>query len=144
MATQENNTAWYNVYRTASLGLSIVFAIVGLIFLFIPDNVFFFFNSVSRFAGFPESPAQGFGLYQILAVGYMYLVTLLAYFMYKYPKTTFFPLLLINGKSASALISFYLFFFHLQSLLLLTNGIVDGTIALGVLILYRLSRGKQQ
>jgi hypothetical protein len=67
----------------------------------------------------------------------MYLVTLLAYFMYKYPENTLPSMLLMHGKSASSVISFSLFFFHLPSLLFLTNGIVDGTIAIGVFFLYR-------
>ena len=144
MGDQQKDNAWLKLYRLISLCLSLIFAIVGLIFLFVPDDVFLLFNSVSRLLGYPESSLQSFGLYQVLAVGYMYLVTLLAYCMNKYPENTFFPLLLIHGKSASSLLSLCLFFFHLPSLLLLTNGIVDGMIAIGVFVLYKKSREIQQ
>jgi hypothetical protein len=109
-----------------------------------PDGVFLLFNNISRQIGFQEFPLQGFGLYQVLAVAYMYLVTMLAYLMHKHPEDSFFPILLIQGKSASSIISFFLFFLHLPSLLLLTNGIVDGMIALGILVLYRKTREKKK
>jgi hypothetical protein len=144
MGTQLYNTDWRKVYVSTSLCLSMVFAVVGMIFLFMPNGVFLLFNNMSRQLGFPESPLQDFGLYQVLAVGYMYLVTLLAYFMHRHPENTFFPILLIQGKSASSLISLFLFFFHLPSLLFLTNGIVDGMIALGVLVLYQKTKGIQK
>ena len=144
MGTQLNNTGWCKLYVSVSLLLSIVFAIVGMVFLFIPDDVLLLFNNISRHLGFPESPLQGFSLYQVLATGYMYLVTLLAYLMYKHPENTFFPILLIQGKSASSLISLAFFLFHLHSLIFLTNGIVDGIIAVGVLVLYRKKRGAKK
>ena len=105
-----------------------------------PDGVIQLFNNLSKPLGFPESTMQGFGLYQVLAVGYMYLVTLLAYFMHRHPENSFIALLLIQGKAASSLISLLLYFFNHPLLLLLTNGIVDGVIAMGILLLYRKSR----
>ena len=144
MESQGHYTRWHKVYESTSLCLSMVFAVVGMIFLFMPDGVFLLFNNISRHLGFPESPLQGFGLYQVLAAGYMYLVTLLAYLMHKHPANIFFPMLLIQGKSASSIISLSLYFFHLPSLLLLTNGIVDGMIALAVLVLFRKTRGTQK
>ncbi|MBN2010646.1 hypothetical protein JW960_14970 [candidate division KSB1 bacterium] len=115
----------------------IIFGIVGLIFLLIPDQVLTFFNRLSAPLGFMEAPLTGFGFYLILAVGYMYLVTILAYMMFKNPGNTDFPLLLIHGKSASSLLSFALFIVHGQFLIYVTNGIVDGLIALGVFLLFR-------
>jgi hypothetical protein len=144
MDTQINVIDWRKVYVSTSLCLSMVFAVVGMIFLFIPESVFLVLNNISRYIGFAESPLQGFGLYQVLAVGYMYLVTLLSFLMHKHPENTFFPILLIQGKSASSLISLFLYFFHLRSLLLLTNGIVDGIIAVGVFVLYRKIMGIQK
>ena len=137
MGGQQKNSTWLKWYRSISLCLSLIFAIVGLFFLFMPDGVFLFFNSISKHIGYPESPLQSFGLFQVLAIGYMYLVTLLAYFMYKYPENTLLPLLLIHGKTASSVISFFLFFFQQPSLLFLVNGFVDGIIAIGVFFLYR-------
>lgn len=123
--------------KSISLALSVIFAVVGFIFLFTPDGVVNFFNAFSPSFGLPESPVQATGLYVALAVGYMYLVTLLAYLMYKHPENPYFPLLLINGKSASAFISLLLFVLHQPYLMFITNCIVDGIIATGVWILYR-------
>lgn len=144
MDTQLKTAHQRKVYVAVSLGLSLVFAVVGLIFLFFPDGAALLFNKISRQLGFPEAPLQGLGLYHVLAAGYMYLVTLLAYFMYKHPENRFFPILLIHGKSASSLISLIIFFFHPPSLLLLTNGVVDGIIAVGVMVLYRKIRAEQR
>jgi len=64
------------------------------------------------------------------------LVTLLAVFMYREPANRYFPLLLMNAKVASSVLSFALLAFHQRYLIYLTNGIVDGLIALAVLIFY--------
>jgi hypothetical protein len=128
---------WRRLYRLVSLSLSITFGIVGLIFLSIPGYVLNFFNQVSLILGFMESPVHGFGFYLILAAAYMYLVTMLAYLMYKHPENPSYPFLLINGKSASSIISIALFIIHGQYLIYATNGIVDGMIALGVFLLFR-------
>jgi hypothetical protein len=144
MDTPLLNTGWRKAYVSVSLCLSMAFAIVGMIFFFMPDEVFLLFNNISKHLGFSESPLQGSGMYQALAVAYMYLVTLLAYEMHKYPENTFFPMLLIQGKAASSIMSLSLYFLHLSSLLLLTNGVVDGIIAVGVLVLHRKAMGKQK
>ncbi len=134
---------WRRLYRLISLSMSIIFAVVGLLFLFIPDSVVIFFNHLSGFFDLPEASVSGLSLYVVLAVGYMYLVTLLAYCMSRQPENHYFAWLLINGKSASSLISLFLFIFHWHYLILLTNGIVDGMIAIGVLILSRQMRESQ-
>ena len=79
---------------------------------------------------------MGFNFYLILAVAYMYLVTILAVFMFRYPKNTVYPLLLCHGKIASAALSILLFALHKPFLLYLGNGIVDGGIGIVVLIIY--------
>ncbi len=144
MDIPSKENSWRTVYQLISLCLAVVFAVVGLIFFFIPQYVMLFFNTLSIHLGFPEAPIQGFGLYQVLAVAYMYLVTLLAFFMYRYPAQPSFPFLLMQGKAASSFLSFVLYFVHWPLLLLLTNGIVDGLLAFGVFILYRTCKGMQQ
>lgn len=124
------------VYKLISLCLAVTFAVVGLIFLFIPDGVLGFFNMLSGPLGMPQSPVQGLGFYLILAVGYMYLVTLLAYFMYRHPEDGKFPLLLANGKLASVALSFYLFLTHQPYLIYAANGVIDGGIGILVLLMY--------
>jgi hypothetical protein len=140
--TTHHSEFWRRLYRLVSLSLSITFGIVGFIFLTIPGYVLNFFNKISPYIGFLESPVHEIGFYLILAVSYMYLVTLLAYLMYKHPENPSFPFLLINGKSASSIISFALFIIHGQYLIYVTNGIVDGLIALGVFLLFRKVRRK--
>lgn len=124
------------LYRPVSLTLCIVFAVVGLLFLSIPDKVLIFFNSISDSLGMSAMPIQGFGFYPILAVGYMYLVTLLAFFMYRHPVDTRFPLLLTHAKLATSVLSLALFLFHERYLIYITNCIIDGFIGILVLFFY--------
>jgi len=121
-------------YRTFSLLMAIIFAIVGFIFLFLTNGVLVFFNSIATYFGMKQSPAQGINFYLILASGYMYLVSLLAYMMYKHPDNHYFPLLLTNAKFASSVLSLGFFILHEPFLIYITNCIVDGSI--GVLVLY--------
>ena len=75
--------------------------------------------------------------YVILAVAYMYLVTMLAALMHIHPEQTVYPLLLVNGKAASATLSLLFFFLDKPLLIYLTNGIVDGLIGVFVIVMYR-------
>ena len=84
----------------------------------------------------PGSPATGFSFYLILAVSYMYLVTVLAFFMYRHPGNKYFPQLLAHAKIASSILSLGLFLFHAHYLIYLTNFIVDGFIGALVMTLY--------
>ena len=124
-------------YRTVSLLMVIIFAMVGLIFLFFTEGVLLFFNSIATCAGMKQSPIQGINFYLILASGYMYLVSLLAYLMYKHPDNQYFPLLLANAKLASSVLSLCFFIFHELYLIYLTNCIIDGSIGMLVLYFYR-------
>lgn len=124
------------LYRLISLALAVIFALVGLIFLFMPNGVLSFFNDISQYLDMPLSPVQGVNFYLILAVGYMYLVTWLAYFMYRYPADRRFPLLLANAKLASSILSFYLFWLQQPYLIYITNGVIDGSIGIMVLFFY--------
>jgi hypothetical protein len=67
----------------------------------------------------------------------MYAVALIAWFMSRQPENHFFPLLLLNAKFASSILSFVFFFSVIHSLIYLTNGIVDGLIGCGVLLMFR-------
>lgn len=124
------------LYRLISISLAVIFAAVGLIFLLAPGSVLSFFNMVSRCLEMTPSPEQGGGFYLVLAVGYMYLVTLLAYFMYRYPEEKPYPLLLANGKLASSILSFYLFVLHQPYLIYVVNGVIDGLLSLLVFFMY--------
>lgn len=125
------------LYKIFSLSSSIIFFIVGFIFLLIPNRVLVFFNTLSSYIGMVPSPVIGVNFYVVLAVAYMYLVALLAFLMYRHPENMYFPLLLANGKLASSLLSLYIFSVHYPSLIFVVNCFVDGLIGLVVLIFYR-------
>ena len=127
-------------YKLFSLTTAAIFAVVGLIFLFFPDSALIFFNSISGYFGLPQAPLQGTGFYLILASAYMYLVTLLAYMMYRYPEQKVYPFLLAQGKLASSIISIYLFLMHQPYLIYFANFVIDGFI--GIMALYLMKMKK--
>jgi len=124
------------VYRAISLVLSLLFASTGLLFLVTPDSAVAFFNGLSPSFGMPQSPAGSWSLFLILAVGYMYLVTLLAFSMFRHPENHQFPQLLVHAKLASSALSLALFLLHARYLIYLTNFAVDGAIGFLVLAMY--------
>jgi hypothetical protein len=130
-------------YRAISLLMMSVFAAVGLLFLFAPNGVSRFFNLVSSYGGMRQIPMQGNGFYLILAVGYMYLVSLLAYLMYRFPENRYFPLILANGKLASSFLSLSLFIADQPYLIYITNCVIDGMIGILVLTMYLHLKKKQ-
>ena len=128
-------------YRAVSLILAFIFAAVGAVFLFFPDAVIALFNQLSQPLQWPKAPPAGFHFYLILAAGYMYLVTALAWLMFRHPESSIYPRLLANGKIATSLISLGLFLFHAHLLIYLANFVVDGAIGAGVLIMSRKTGG---
>jgi hypothetical protein len=127
------NSRPFTFYRILSLGLAVVFALVGMLFLFLPNDVLAFFNALSRRLGMTPVPQAGRSFFGVLAVAYMYLVTVLAWCMFRFPRERVYPLLLAQAKLASSVLSFGLFLFHASWLIYLVNGIVDGLIGLLVL-----------
>ena len=124
------------LYRAFSLGLAVVFALVGGIFLILPWETLSFFNALSRRLGMVEGPAER-SFFGALAVAYMYVVTVLAWRMYRSPREKIFPLLLGQAKVASSLLSFLMFAVHAPWLIYLVNGIIDGGLGIIVLAMYR-------
>jgi hypothetical protein len=118
--------------RMTGYGLAGTFAVVGIIFLAIPEKVLAAFNWLAAGLGWPLSTTDGYTLYLALAVGYMYLVTLLAWKIARDPGERIYPLLLVHAKAASAVICLGLFALQAHYLLYLANFIVDGAIALFV------------
>jgi hypothetical protein len=127
-------------YRCAALALTAGFLIVGALFVAIPDGVLSFFNRLSGPLGLPESPPVGRPFFLVLASGYMYLVSLLAWLMFKHPENKTFPLLLVQGKLATSLLSLGFFLAHRPFLIYLANFCVDGLIATGVWWLSKLRK----
>lgn len=124
------------IYKSYSLILSILFALVGVLFLFIPDRIVLFFNSGSDWFGLPPAPLPQNAFYRILAVGYMYLVTLFAICMYKYPQKRLCVALLAHAKWFSALLSAGFFTFHQPFMIYLCNAVIDGAIGFSALWIY--------
>jgi hypothetical protein len=132
---------WVRVYKPVSLSLAIIFGFVGLLFLIVPEGTLIFFNNLSPMICFKKSPVHDTSVFVVLAAGYMYLVTMLAFFMYKNPEISVYPLFLVHGKAASALLSIFFFVYSMPYLIVLANGIIDGLIALGVFLLSKKIRG---
>jgi len=123
-------------YRAFSLGLAIIFALVGVVFLILPEGTLGFFNALSRRLGMVEGPAER-SFFGVLAVAYMYVVTVLAWLMYRSPRDRIYPLLLAQAKTASSVLSFLMFAVQAPLLIYLVNGVVDGAIGLIVLMMAR-------
>lgn len=113
------------LYKITSLALALVFAAVGGIFLLRPDAALAFMNGLGKNLGCPEAPLNGAGFYLILAVGYMYMATLLAGMMFRNPALRILPFLLAQAKGASGLLSVGLFIFHQHYFVYAANGVVD-------------------
>ncbi len=120
-------------YRAVSLGLALVFVAVGALFLFVPAGIEAAFARLAPALGMGSGPI-GTGLFRILAVAYMSVVAVLAWLMFRRPAEPAFPLLLAQAKLASAGLSAALFLIESPGLLLLANGIADGTIGVFALI----------
>ena len=127
-------------YRTISYFLAVIFALVGLIFLLLPQGVLAFFNALSLSLGMSASPQDGFSFYPVLAVAYMYVVTLLAWGTGRHPEKSTYPFLLANAKIASSILSFGFFVLKTPYLIFLSNGIIDGFLGLVALALLRSSK----
>ena len=129
------------LYKLFSLTLAVIFAVVGLIFLFFPDSALIFFNSISSYFGLPQSPVQGTGFYLILASAYMYLVTLLAYLMYRYPEQNIYPFF-ISSWQTGIFCYFYLSILYVTShyLIYFANFVIDGFIGLLALYLMKMKK----
>jgi hypothetical protein len=125
-------------YRLVSLGMAASFAAVGGLFILTPHATLLFFNSLPL--GFPHTPLVGPGLWLGLAGAYMYLVTLLAFAMARWPDDRRLPWLLMHAKLASALLSLF-FFAHTRYLILLLNFVIDFSLGVFVLWLRRRSHG---
>jgi hypothetical protein len=126
------------VHRTIALALAVTFAVVGIVFLLAPTVAL---GPIDRFAvssgwGLPATGIDG-GLFRGLAVAYMYVVALLAWMMFRQPAVPLWPTLLAHAKLASAAVSFILLAVQAPYLVYAANGIVDGLVGVGALLLGR-------
>lgn len=128
------------IYKITSLCLAVIFIVVGFLFLFFTNSVLEFFNNLSFIVGLPKAPLDAVNFYLALALSFMYLVTILAFYMYKNPDNKIYPILLIHGKAASSFFSLYLFLTHDHFLIYISNFIIDGSIAIIILLLINAKR----
>lgn len=123
--------------KIIGLTLALTFAAVGAIFLLAPETVLRGLNSLARSMGAGESPLHDPGFFSVMTAAYMAGVTILAFRIYLFPAVPLHPLLLAQTKAASSLLSFGGFLFHRPDFILLANGLVDGSLALLVFLIYR-------
>jgi hypothetical protein len=118
------------LYRSLGLAMALAFAVVGLVFAFLPASVLEFFNRLSPSLGLAPAPLRPGSFFPILATAYMVLVTALAWLMFRQPANPCLPQLLALGKLASALLSLAYFFAAAPYLVCLANAVVDGGIGM--------------
>ena len=124
------------VYRLISIAMMVVFGLVGVLFLFMSDVVIKFFNQISALIDMEQVEPGRQHFFVVLATAYMYVVALLGFLMYRHPKEASFPLILMNAKLASAVISLFFFVTNTPLLIYLTNCVVDGAIGLLAIAMY--------
>ncbi len=122
------------IYKPLSFTLAVIFAAVGLLFLLTPGGVVEFFNRLSGQMGFRPSPSYQPDFFLILAVGYMAVVTFLAWSMFRRPADASFPTVLAVAKFSSSFLSLVFFFSRAPYLMYLANALVDGLIAVVALL----------
>ncbi len=113
------------------------FALAGAAFVVLPGAVLRWFDALSRHAGFAPFPGPLERFWLILAAAYMYVVTALAWSMYRRPDEPVYPRLLAHAKLASAALSLAAFVLLAPHLLFLANAAVDGAIGAVALVLWR-------
>lgn len=126
-----------NVIRIFALFCTVIFAIVGLIFFFIPEGTLSFFNTLSRMLSIREMPVTYPEFYLIVSVAYMYVVTIISYIIYRDPGNPLPLFLLANAKIASSVLSLVLVIMNGFYLICFVNFIVDGLIGMVSFYFYR-------
>lgn len=132
---------WHRWYRLAGLVLSIAFAVVGVMFLAIPDDVLAIFGELPIAGKAGDAARDGVHFFRVLAVAYMALVTFAAFMMFQRPQDDAYPFMLVIGKTASALVSILFFLAFGMHTIYLANAVTDGSIAVMVYVLRTKARG---
>ncbi len=114
------------MYKPLSFTGAVVFAMCGLFFLFLPNRVYIFFNVISRSLGMPRTPVKGIGFFYIYTIGYLYIITVLAFLMSRNPESRHYPVLLANGAFAVSILSISMFLIHKPYLIYIVSMIVNG------------------
>lgn len=131
------NAASRRWHRAAGAAFAVAFASVGLLFLLLPGALLAFFDALSRASGLAAFPGPVDRFWLILACAYMYVVTALAWSMFRRPDEPAYPRLLAHAKLCSAALSLAAFAVYSRHLIFLANGVVDGAIGVAALALWR-------
>jgi len=123
------DTPDFRMIRMTGVTLAAAFAVVGVVFLLIPDKVLLAFNRLAEGLAWPTSPTDAHTLFLALAVAYMYVVTVLAWQMARHPQERIYPWVLVQAKLVSALVCIGLFAVQARYPIYLGNFVVDATIA---------------
>ena len=131
------SSALRRLHAAIGAAFAVAFAAVGSLFLALPDRVLALFDTLSRRSGLAAFAAAPDRFWLVLAAAYMYVVTVLAWSMFRRPADPVYPRLLAHAKLCSAALSLAAFALSLRHLILLANGLVDGAIGLVALVLWR-------
>ncbi len=120
--------------------LAATFGAAGLLFLFRSGQVVAWFDRLSWRVGLSAPPPRFGSLWLVLAVAYMYVVTVLAWGIWRHPAEPLYPRLLAHAKLCSAALSAAAFALTIPHLIFLANALVDGALGLLALALWRSCR----
>lgn len=131
-ARSRARTEWWSRLVLRSLALS--FAVVGGIFLFLPDATIEAMNRLGTALGsFTPAPPSALRFWLSLATGYMVLVTALAYLAQRdLERHRVLLLLLALGKGTSSITCVAFYVVSHDAFIYLANSVVDGAIAVAV------------
>lgn len=121
--------------------LAVIFAVVGLLFCFLPDQVSETLTDIGDwFGNFAAPPGVGLRLWLTLAFAYMVVIAGICLIAQADP-VRYRPLILLlaAGKAASSLAALGFFIFQDDVFIYLLNFLVDGSLVLVALWLWLLS-----
>lgn len=118
-------------------GFAASFAIVGTLFFLFPDGTIRFLNGVGAFLGnFTPAPPSALRFWVSLSIGYMALVTALAYLAQRDLRRRDLLALLALAKGVSSVTCLGYYLFSSDAFVYLANFLVDGTIAVATIAIW--------
>jgi hypothetical protein len=121
--------------------LAVSFAVVGILFIAVPDGVVDVITDVGGWiGGFPDPPATGVRLW--LALGFAYMAVIAAICVVAQLDVVRYRMLMLVlalGKVASSLSALAFFVFDQDAFVYLLNFVVDGMLVLAALWLWSLA-----
>ncbi|MEM7827750.1 MAG: hypothetical protein QW561_00265 [Candidatus Aenigmatarchaeota archaeon] len=121
--------------------LMVAFAFTAILFIIFPAGIIDLLNRIGTFFGdFERLDSAEKGIWYALSISNMVVITILCFLIQARPSDARGPLFaLIAGKSSSSLVSFYMFFYERMAFALIITSIVDGAIAVLLILGYILT-----